>query len=162
MNAIILYHTRTGHTRRAGEDIAEGLRAEGCQATLVHANDMDDAALADADIVAVGSPCHAGSCRIRGGVSTTVRGALKQLKKQGLEGKTAGAFAVNYAYGGHVTVVSIEKALKKAGARVPRTGIVVKAGVPFSLAVGPMASDQAREELRHFGRALAQAAAPGT
>jgi menaquinone-dependent protoporphyrinogen IX oxidase len=48
MNAIILYHTRTGHTKRAGEDIAEGLRAEGCEATLVHANEMDEDALADA------------------------------------------------------------------------------------------------------------------
>jgi flavorubredoxin len=106
----------------------------------------------------VGSPCHAGSCRIRGGVSTPVRSALKRLEPAALAGKVAGAFAVNCAYGGHVTVATIESALRAAGARVVEPGVVVRAGVPFSLAVGPMATEEARERLRKLGRSLARAA----
>jgi flavorubredoxin len=158
MKAIIMYHTRTGHTRRAAEDIAEGLRGEGVAAQLVHADEVNGADLGEADVVAVGSPCHAGSCRIRGGLSGPVRSALKRLARGSLAGKAGGAFAVNYAYGGHVTVGAIEKALAKAGVRLVRPGVVVKAGVPFSLAVGPLASHEARERLRDFGRRLAAAA----
>ena len=34
MKALIIYHTKTGHTRRAAEDISEGLRSEGVDVTI--------------------------------------------------------------------------------------------------------------------------------
>ncbi|MBL7224378.1 MAG: flavodoxin domain-containing protein [Candidatus Brocadiae bacterium] len=161
MKAAIVYHTKTGHTERAAEDIAAGLRDAGVDAQLIHASDLDDGHLADAAIVVVGSPCHAGSCRLRGGLSGPVRALLKRLGKGSLAGKVGGAFAVNYAYGGHVTVGAIEKALRGAGARVPAPGVVVKAGVPLSLYEGPKASPDAREALRQLGQALAAAIEAG-
>lgn len=159
MNALIVYHTKTGHTRRAGEDIAAGLEAAGASPALLAATEMEDWPLADAQIVVVGSPCHAGSCHIRGGLSGPIREALKRLEPAALSGKVAGAFAVNCSFGGSVTVAAIEAALRAAGAQLPEEGVVVRAGVPFSLWTGPMASNAARAELRRFGGALAAAAA---
>lgn len=161
MEALIVYHTNTGHTKRAAEDIAEGLRAEGVDARLQSANEMTKWDVADEQIIVVGSPCHAGSVAIRAGLSGPVRSALRRLAASSLVGKVGGAFSVNCAYGGHRTVRAIEKHLRAAGARVAEPGVVVKAGVPFSLVKGPLASEEAREQLREFGRALARAADDG-
>ena len=161
MNALIVYHTITGHSRRAAEDVAEGLAGEGGTARLLLAGEMSQWDLAGVDIVVVGSPCHAGSLAIRAGVAGPVLRVLNKLTGQALAGIVAGAFAVNSAYGGHRTVQAIENRLRAAGATVPAMGVVVKAGVPFSLFTGPKASDKSRDELRQLGRTLAQAAQAG-
>ena len=161
MNALIIYHTITGHTRRAAEDVAEGLGGEGVTARLLPASEMPQWDVAGQAIVVVGSPCHAGSLAIRAGVSGAVLAALKKLAGSTLAGIVGGAFSVNSAYGGRRTVQAIEHRLRSAGATVPQPGVVVKAGVPLSLFTGPKASEQHREELRHLGRTLAQAAKAG-
>ena len=158
MKALIVYDTITGHTRRAAEDIAEALAGEGVVAGLRAAREMAEWDVADEAIIAVGSPCHAGSVAIRAGVAGPVRSLLKRLEASTLAGKVAGAFSVNCAYGGRRTVRAIEKRLRAAGAQVPQPGVVVRAGVPFSLYTGPMASEEVRRRLRDFGRELAHAA----
>lgn len=160
MKALIIYDTITGHTRLAAEDIAAGLASEGVACRTQAARDVAEWDVADDAVLVVGSPCHAGSVGIRSGVSGPVRALLKRLEQSALAGKVAGAFSVNYAYGGHRTVRWIEKRLRAAGAEVPQPGVVVRAGVPFSVVTGPKASQEAREQLREFGRALAGAAAP--
>ena len=157
MKALIVYDTITGHTRRAAEDIAQGLTGEGVAAGLRTAREMAGWDVADEAIIVVGSPCHAGSLAIRAGVAGPVRSLLKRLEASTLAGKVAGAFSANCAYGGHRTVRAIENRLRAAGAQVPQPGVVVRAGVPFSLYTGPMASEESRERLREFGRALARA-----
>lgn len=157
MKALIVYHTKTGHTRRAAEDIAQGMRDEGAIPLIVAANDMKEWSVEDVAIVAVGSPCHAGSLGIGGGVSGPVRSVLNLLAPTALAGKVAGAFSVNCSYGGHRTVRAIERSLRAAGAHVAAGGIVVRAGVPFSLITGPMASGESRAGLHEFGRALVRA-----
>ncbi len=161
MNALIIYHTITGHSRRAAEDVAEGLAGEGVTARLLLAREMSRWDVAGLDIVVVGSPCHAGSLAIRAGVAGPILGVLNKLADSTLAGMVAGAFAVNSAYGGHRTLQAIENCLRAAGATVPHVGVVVKAGVPFSLFTGPKASDKSRDELRQLGRTLAQAAKEG-
>jgi len=156
MKALIVYDTITGHTRRAAEDIAEGLTSEGVAARLRAAREMAEWDVADEAVIAVGGPCHAGSLAIRAGVSGPIRSLLKRLETSTLAGKVAGAFAANCAYGGHRTVLAIEKRLRSAGAQVSQPGVVVRAGVPFSLFTGPMASEEDRGRLREFGRALAR------
>ncbi len=158
MKALIVYDTITGHTRRAAEDVAEGLTGEGVVAALRAAREMAGWDVADEAIIVVGSPCHAGSLAIYAGVAGPVRSLLKALEASTLAGKVAGAFSVNCVYGGHRTVRAIEKRLRSAGAQVPQPGVVVRAGVPFSLYTGPMASEEGRERLRELGRALARAA----
>ncbi len=158
MTALIVYHTLSGHTRRAAEDIAEGMRGEGLAVRLLAAGDMTDWDLTDTAIVVVGSPCHAGSIALRSGLASAVRAVLKKLGARVLSEKIGGAFSVHCAYGGHRTVRAIEKRLAGAGAEIPAAGIVVRAGVPFSVATGPMASEEDRQRLRQFGRTLARAA----
>ena len=161
MNALIIYHTITGHTRRAAEDVAEGLAGEGATARLLPAGEMSQWDVAGQGIVVVGSPCHAGSLAIRAGVSGAILGVLNKLTDSTLAGMVSGAFSVNSAYGGRRTVQAIENCLRSAGATVPQPGVVVKAGVPLSLFTGPKASEQQREELRNLGRTLAQTAKAG-
>ena len=158
MEALIVYHTISGHTKRAAEDIAEGLRSEGVSACLRAAGEMSEWELAGQAIVVVGSPCHAGSLSIRAGLSGPIRSALKKLPASALTGKVGGAFSVHSAYGGAKTVRAIEKRLRAAGADVPHAGVVVQAGVPFSLVTGPLASEQSRQKLRALGSSLAKAA----
>jgi hypothetical protein len=119
---------------------------------------MSEWDLAGQAIVVVGSPCHAGSLSIRAGLSGPIRSILKKLPPSALSGKVGGAFSVHSAYGGAKTVRAIDKHLQAAGADLPHPGVVVKAGVPFSLVTGPMACDQSRQELRALGSSLAKAA----
>ena len=158
MKALIIYHTNTGHTRQAAKDVAEGLKGHGVDVSIQAARTLPGWDVADQDIIVVGSPCHAGSVSIRAGVSGPIRSLLKKLEPATLEGKIAGAFSVNSAYGGQRTVHAIEKHLQAAGARTPQQGVVIRAGVPFSLFRGPMASKKSRNQLREFGYVLASAA----
>jgi flavodoxin len=158
MNALIVYHTISGHTKRAAEDVAEGLSGEDVSVELLAADEVAQWDVADKDIVVVGSPCHAGSLAIRSGISGPILSVLKKLQTSTLTGMIGGAFAVHSAYGAQRTVNGIEKRLRKAGADIPTPGIVVKAGVPFSVVTGPMAPEQSRDELRSFGQSLAKAA----
>lgn len=158
MNALIIYHTISGHTRRAAEDVASGLVEGGAAPRIAAVADLGELDPAGFDILVIGSPCHAGSLAIRAGVCGPVLGVLKRVQAATLAGVVGGAFAVHSSYGGHRTVAAIEKALRAGGAEVPEPGVVVTAGVPFSLFAGPMASDAARHELRELGRSLAEAA----
>jgi len=158
MKALIIYHTNTGHTRQAAKDVAEGLRAHGVDVNIKTANTLVEWDVTDQDIIVVGSPCHAGSVSIRAGVSGPILSILKRLEPATLTGKVAGAFSVNSAYGGQRTVDAIEKRLQGAGARTPQQGVVIRAGVPFSLFKGPMASKRSCNQLREFGYILACAA----
>ena len=161
MKALVIFHTNTGHTRRAAEDISQGLRNEGVDVSIHAVGEVTEWDVADQSVIVVGSPCHAGSVAIQAGVSGPIRSVLKRLEPSALTGKVAGAFSVNCAYGGQRTVHAIEQRLRAAGAQVPQQGVVVRAGVPFSLFKGPMASAESREQLQEFGRALAHAAQGG-
>jgi flavodoxin len=116
MNALIVYHTVTGHTKRAAEDIADGLRREGVSAHLQAADEIATWNVADVALVLVGSPCHAGSVALRAGIPGTIRSLLSKLGPSALAGKLGGAFSVHCAYGGHRTVRAIEKHLASRGA----------------------------------------------
>ena len=55
MRALIVYHTRTGHTRRAAEDIAEGLKGTGLEVRLAAATELSDWNVAGDAVLIVGS-----------------------------------------------------------------------------------------------------------
>jgi len=155
--ALIVYYTKTGHTQQAGEDIAGGLRDAGVEVELKPVAEVPAQALADYDLVLVGSPCHAGSMQVLvSGIAGPVSKWLGGLPKDAFSGKWVAAFSVHSSLGGKVTVRSLERLLTDMGGRVVAPGPVVKAGVPFSLWRGPDASPEAREALRKFGRDLAR------
>ena len=58
MNALIVYESMFGNTRRIAESIAEGLQSAGATATLTTAADAPPQ-LADYELVVVGAPTHA-------------------------------------------------------------------------------------------------------
>ena len=158
MNAMIIYHTVSGHTKRAAEDIADGLKREGVSSHLQVADEMTTWDVANVALVLVGSPCHAGSVAFRSGLSGTIRSLLRKIGSSALACKLGGAFSVHCAYGGHRTVRAIENRLASWGAQIPEPGVVVRAGVPLSVVTGPLASEEDRRRLREFGCSLARAA----
>jgi hypothetical protein len=55
VSAVVIYESLTGHTRQAGELIAARLTAEGVPAVACPTTRVDHGALAEADLVVVGS-----------------------------------------------------------------------------------------------------------
>src|SRR5437868_3098552 len=55
MQAVVIYESLTGHTRRAAETIGDGLARAGVDTTVCPITRIDYAALAAADLVVVGS-----------------------------------------------------------------------------------------------------------
>lgn len=55
MRAVVIYESLTGNTARAAELIGAGFRAEGIATTVCPTTAVDYQALADADLVVVGS-----------------------------------------------------------------------------------------------------------
>ena len=161
MRVLVVYHTRSGHTRCAAEDIAEGMRGRGVTPCLLAAREIGAWDISDVGGVVVGSPCHCGSLKIGGGMAEPVRALLDKLKPGMLAGRVGGAFAVHCLAGGRATVRSIEEALAGAGARIVAPGIVVRAGVPFSVCRGPMAGADMRQQLRTFGKLIGETVLDG-
>lgn len=159
MKALVVYHTRTGHTEQAALDIARGLEAEGVQYHLESAAELPDNPtfnLDDYQIVLVGSPTY-GHTGYRN-PAKPVKRFLESIPANGLDGKTCGAFAVNAAMGGRSIVNVIEKALLKRRGRVVSGGPVVKAGAPLSLWKGPPASPDDVHRCEEYGKKVANAA----
>ena len=157
MATLIIHWTKTGHTGRAAEDVAATLRDAGAEVDVVNLREADAPSLDAYELVVVGSPCHAGSVPGAGsGIAPKVAKWLSSLPDEALTGKRAAAFVVHSSLGGARTLASIERLLREKGAEIAAPGVVVKAGVPFSLWVGPKASEEDREKLREFGKAAAQ------
>lgn len=156
--ALIVYHTKTGHTRQAAEDLAAGLtESSDVTVELKLAAAMPAVNLAAYDLIIVGSPCWAGSLRVLfSGVAGPIARWLGGLATDALKGKAVAAFSVNCSFGGHATVEGLEGLLSDLGGQVVVPGVVVKAGAPLSLWRGPDASAEDREKLRQFGRELAR------
>jgi menaquinone-dependent protoporphyrinogen IX oxidase len=54
-NAVVIYETLTGNTRKAGERIASDLRASGVSAVACPVHEIDYPSLAAADVVVIGT-----------------------------------------------------------------------------------------------------------
>ena len=155
--ALIVYYTRTGHTRQAGEDIAIGLTEAGIEVTVRPLADVGAEELSAHDLIVVGSPCHVGSVKMLfSGIAGPVSKWLGSLPGDAFAGKAVSAYSVHCCFGGAATVKSLERLLTDMGGRVLVPGPAVTAGAPLSLWRGPDASPEDRERLRQFGRGLAR------
>jgi sulfite reductase alpha subunit-like flavoprotein len=61
MDAVVLYESWFGNTRRVAERIAEGLRAADVQAQVCRIDQVDSNAVDTADLIVIGGPTHAHS-----------------------------------------------------------------------------------------------------
>lgn len=155
MKVSIVYWTKTGHTGRAVEDIAQELSALGAEVreTNLAAGAKPD--LAGCELLIVGAPCHAGSVPFVGsGIARAVEKWLQALPQGSLSGVRGAAFSVQAAAGAARTIGNMRALLSKAGATALPPAPPVTAGTPFSVWVGPMASDADRQALRQWARGL--------
>jgi flavodoxin len=155
MQALIVYWTKTGHTERAGQDIAAALREAGAEVTLANLATGPAPDPVACDLLFVGSPCHAGSIPFAGsGIARPVETWLRALPAGSLQGKTGAAFSVNAGAGAGRTMRNMLDLLSAAGATPTPPAPVVSAGSPLSLWVGPMASDADRTALSAWAKSL--------
>jgi len=157
MKALIVYFSKTGHTKQAALDIARGLESGGVECDVEGADNAKAAAdVSEYQILAVGSPTY-GNRRYRL-PARQVNDFLDSLSPGSLEGKTCGAFTVNAFLGGEKLAEAMELALDKLGGIVVGNSPVVKAGAPLSLWKGPDASPSDVSSCEEFGKRLAEAA----
>ena len=150
---LIVYWSKTSHTKQAAEDIAMGLRAERVKVDVIS---LDDAvSLSEYEVVVVGSPCYGGSFgRLSSGLAPVVKSFLEAFEAGSLDGKKAAAFSVFAGFGGGRTLDAIEKHLRRAGVGIIERGVAVKAGLPLSIGKGPDASESDREKLQELGQRI--------
>jgi flavodoxin len=151
MNALLLYHSRTGHTLEAANAIVQGIQAAGGSATLVTAKDFTPQMIHQYDVLIVGSPCWGGS--IANGISTPISGAIKTITTE-VTDKLCAGFSVNAGFGGKSTVKSMGERLKAKGCADYVEGPVAKAGAPLSMWIGPAVKPEDLDRYRAFGKDL--------
>jgi NAD(P)H dehydrogenase (quinone) len=147
---LIVYYSRTGHTKAMAEYVAEGARqVEGVEVEVRRVNDVAPQDLLQYDAIIMGSPVYYG----------TMAGPLKQLLDLSvsyhgqLEGKVGGAFASSGGPGGgnETTILDLLKALLIHG-------MIVK-GMPMGDHYGPIAvgapDERSREQCLEYGRMVA-------
>lgn len=148
MNALLLYHTKTGHTLEAANAIVQGIQSAGGSVTLVLAKDFTPQTINQYDVLIVGSPCWGGS--VAHGIATPIADAIKKITGE-IKGKLCAGFSVNSAFGGENTVKSIGARLKAKGCADYVAGPVAKAGATLSLWVGPAVKPEDLARYRTFG-----------
>jgi flavodoxin len=151
MNALLLYHTKTGHTLEAANAIVQGIQSAGGSVTLVLAKDFTPQTINQYDVFIVGSPCWGGS--VASGVAGPITDAIKKITNE-VTGKLCAGFSVNSAFGGESTVRSIGERLKAKGCADYVAGPVAKAGATLSLWVGPAVKPEDLARYRTFGEDL--------
>jgi flavodoxin len=156
LKALIAYHTKTGHTLDAANDIAKGLREKGVEATIKKATDVRPDEVKGYDIFVAGTPTY-GNTRYKAPAKSVAK-LLDSLEPSGLKGKVAGSYTVFAGYGGHKIVEAVDDTLKRLGATVVGDSPAVKAGAPLSLWQGPSASEADVKKCFDYGVKLAQAA----
>ena len=156
MKALIIYHSKTGHTKAAADDIAKGLKENGVDVTISEAAKADAGKAADYDILLIGSPTYA-QTRYKAAAKPVER-LMDAMKPDALSGRVAGGFSVCAASGAEKVVAAIEKKLASLGAKVVSPGPAVRAGAPLSLWQGPDAGDEDVAKCVEFGRRVAKEA----
>ncbi len=114
MKILVTYESRGGTTRRTAEAIAAAARGEGHDAVVIPTREAASQAVADADMLLVGSWVE-GFVVAGVGPAKAVRRFLAGLPA--LDGKLAAAFCT-YAFNPRGTLATMERALVAAGARV--------------------------------------------
>jgi len=150
--ALIVYFSKSGHTRRMAEAIAEGIKSSGADVAVKDVADTMPDEMLEADAVILGSPTYYGSMAAE--MKAFIDGSVKFHGR--LAGKVGGAFSSSGMLGGgnETTVMSILEALLIHG--------MVVIGSPKIAHYGPVAvgdpDKRALEECAAYGRRLGELA----
>lgn len=107
--AIIIYHSKSGHTKKMAEAIAEGIAETKVSVIVVDVNKAKVDDLLSSDAIVIGSPCYYGT--MSGEIKSFIDSSVKFHGK--LTGKVGGAFCSAGILGGgsETAVVDILRAL---------------------------------------------------
>ena len=148
---LVIYYSRTGHTKQMAELIAEGIEAEGgvtCEVKSVADVETDE--LLDAKGIAIGSPTYYGEAAAE--IRKLFDDSVKLHGK--LDGKAGGAFssAANIGGGNETAVLSIINSMLIHG--------MIAQGDPVGDHYGAVAinapDERAARQCRKQGRRMAQ------
>jgi NAD(P)H dehydrogenase (quinone) len=150
---LVVYHSKTGHTARMAELVAEGARETGADVTLKTVEDTEAEELLEYDGILAGTPTYYGlpSAPLKKLFDDSV-----QFHKQ-LDGKVGGAFtsAANIGGGNETTVLAILQMMLIHG--------MVVQGNPAGDHYGPVAinkpDERASQQARRLGQRVADLAA---
>lgn len=108
-NALIVYHSRSGNTRKMAETIAQGIEKEDVAAEVRDVKDVSPADLKAFDAIVVGSPTYYGSMAAE--IKKLFDDSIRFHGK--LDGKIGAAFAssANIGGGNETTILDILNAM---------------------------------------------------
>ncbi len=93
---IVIYLSRTGHTRSMAEYVAEGARETGAEVEIMTVEELDVRQVETADVLLIGSPTHYG--QPGAAIQKFFEDSVKLHSK--LQGKVGGAFTSSHNIGG--------------------------------------------------------------
>ncbi len=145
---FLIYDTKYGNTKLAGETILEGIReVGGIETAIGYVKEIDAGKVADYDLILLGAPNHMGR------PSQTMKKFVNRLAEGNLKAKNAAIFGT---YAGRVR--SPDRAVKKLGKMVEKKLPNLKIIVPsLSVRVKGVTGSLVEGELprcRDFGREI--------
>jgi len=150
---LVIYHSRTGHTRAMAESVAAGAQAEGATVELKKVQEVKAEEMLAADGIVVGSPVYYGlpSAEIKALFDESVAFHGK------LRGKVGGAFASSGVLGGgnETTILAIIKMMLIHGMIVQGN----HKGAHYGPAAVGAPDETALAQCRELGQRVAQLAA---
>jgi multimeric flavodoxin WrbA len=153
LKVLILYFTKTGHTLEAANATAEGIRSAGSEADLIEAQAFDAAQFVGYDALIVASPCWAGAAN-QFLLPKPMERALMALAADALQDVRCGGISVHSGIGGENTIRRLGEVLAQKGCADYRPGPAARAGVPFSLWVGPSVKPEDEARFEAYGTAF--------
>jgi len=111
MNALVVYYSRFGNTRRVAEAIADSMESRGA-VRVMSTDELTPSDLKGSNLVVMGSPTH----RMR--LPEAVQSLLKALPKETLRGKSFAAFDTSYRLSALLASFTAARKLARALRRV--------------------------------------------
>ena len=149
VKVFVVYDTKYGNTKLAGENIVEGIReVEGTETSIGYVKEIDIGKVADYDAIVLGAPNHMGR------PSRTMKKFVDRLAELDLKAKNVAVFGT---YSGRVRTVDravkklekiVEKKLPNLKLISPSLSIRVN-GIPGPLVEGEL------PKCKDFGRTIA-------
>jgi flavorubredoxin len=149
VKVFVVYDTKYGNTKLAGETIVEGIReVEGIETSIGYVKEIDIGKVADYDAIVLGAPNHMGR------PSQTMKKFVDRLAELDLKAKNVAVFGT---YSGRVRTVdrAVKKLEKMAEKKLPNLKLISPSlsirvnGIPGPLVEGEL------PKCKDFGRRIA-------
>ncbi|MGD0994206.1 MAG: flavodoxin domain-containing protein [Candidatus Bathyarchaeia archaeon] len=149
VKVFVVYDTKYGNTKLAGENIVEGIReVEGIEISIGYVKEIDIGKVADYDAIVLGAPNHMGRS------SRTMKKFVDRLAELDLKAKNVAVFGT---YSGRVRTVdrAVKKLEKMAEKKLPNLKLISPSlsirvnGIPGPLVEGEL------PKCKDFGRRIA-------